>query len=114
LNLCIIVTATGPTDHFQDRVAFDIWFADYQIRLSTEEQNPSERQAAMNRVNPKYVLRNYLAEIAIRKARDEGDFKEIKALQQCLMRPFDEQADFEHYAALPPEWAAQIGVSCSS
>ncbi|STQ90904.1 protein adenylyltransferase SelO [Iodobacter fluviatilis] len=101
-------------DHFQDRGAFDIWYADYQIRISTENRDPLERQAEMNRVNPKYVLRNYLAEIAIRKARDEGDFKEIKALQQCLMHPFDEQTDFEHYAELPPEWAAQIGVSCSS
>ncbi|AZN36058.1 protein adenylyltransferase SelO [Iodobacter ciconiae] len=101
-------------NHFQDRATFDIWFANYQTRLSTEARNPLERQAAMNRVNPKYVLRNYLAEIAIRKARDEGDFKEIKALQQCLMHPFDEQTNFEHYAELPPEWAAQIGVSCSS
>jgi serine/tyrosine/threonine adenylyltransferase len=101
-------------NHFQDRSAFDAWFADYQLRLSSEARDANERKTAMDGVNPKYVLRNYLAEIAIRKAQENEDFKEINTLQQCLMHPFDEQPAFEHYAALPPEWAAQIGVSCSS
>lgn len=101
-------------DQFQNRGAFDAWLADYQIRLGSEIHDPARRMAAMNQVNPKYILRNHLAEIAIRKAQDEGDFSEIRYLQTCLMHPFDEQSEFEHYAALPPEWAAQIGVSCSS
>lgn len=67
----------------------------------------------MNAVNPKFVLRNYLAETAIRQA-SQGDFDEIARLQQVLAHPFDEQPQFEAYAAPPPDWAAQIAVSCSS
>jgi uncharacterized protein YdiU (UPF0061 family) len=101
-------------NHFLDRTAYDVWFSDYQLRLSREAQDSNERIASMNQINPKYVLRNYLAEIAIQKARDADDFSEINNLHRCLMQPFTEQAEFEHYAALPPAWAAQIGVSCSS
>lgn len=67
----------------------------------------------MNRVNPKYVLRNHLAEIAIRRAK-EKDFSEVERLARVLRRPFDEQPEFESYAALPPDWAGSLEVSCSS
>ena len=62
----------------------------------------------------KYVLRNYLAEVAIRKARDEKDYSEIERLRKLLARPFDEQPENAHYAALPPDWASHLEVSCSS
>jgi uncharacterized protein YdiU (UPF0061 family) len=68
----------------------------------------------MDRVNPKYILRNYLAEIAIRKAIQEQDYSEIDCLLNLLHSPFDEQPSMEHYAAEPPDWARQIEVSCSS
>jgi len=68
----------------------------------------------MNRVNPKYILRNYLAEIAIRKAQEGQDFSEIERLRQLLASPFDEQPEFGDYAKEPPDWARQIEVSCSS
>ena len=67
----------------------------------------------MNRVNPKYVLRNYLAQIAIDKAHNK-DFSEVSHLLKLLQHPFDEQPEHEAYAALPPDWAAGIQVSCSS
>jgi uncharacterized protein YdiU (UPF0061 family) len=67
----------------------------------------------MNRVNPKYVLRNYLAENAIRLAK-EKDFTEVAQLLQVLRRPFDEQPELEAYAGLPPDWASGLEVSCSS
>lgn len=67
----------------------------------------------MNRVNPKYVLRNHLAETAIRRAR-ERDFSEVERLLDVLRHPFDEQPEYEAYAALPPEWASSLEVSCSS
>ena len=69
----------------------------------------------MNRVNPMFVLRNHLAEVAIREAR-EGDFGEVQRLLKVLERPYDESdaATRERYAGFPPEWAQSIEVSCSS
>ncbi|MGD9943543.1 MAG: YdiU family protein [Burkholderiaceae bacterium] len=96
-----------------DRAAFDAWLARYRSRLALELQPDEVRAAAMNRVNPKYVLRNHLAETAIRQARD-GDFGEIRRLLKVLEHPYDEQPDAQAYAALPPDWAAGLEVSCSS
>ena len=67
----------------------------------------------MNRVNPRFVLRNYLAQIAIDKAQKK-DFSEVATLLAILQRPFDDQPEHEAYAALPPDWAGQLEVSCSS
>jgi uncharacterized protein YdiU (UPF0061 family) len=97
-----------------DREEFDEWAVKYRERLQSETRPAAERAAAMNRVNPKYVLRNHLVEIAIRKARDEKDYSEVDRLFRCLQRPFDEQSEFDAYAAFPPEWASELSVSCSS
>ncbi len=67
----------------------------------------------MNRANPKYILRNHLAQSAIDLA-SSGDFAEVRALHELLRRPYDEQPASSHYAALPPDWARHIEVSCSS
>jgi uncharacterized protein YdiU (UPF0061 family) len=67
----------------------------------------------MQRINPKYVLRNHLAEAAIRAAED-GDFGETERLHAILRRPFDEQPESAVYADFPPAWAESIEVSCSS
>jgi uncharacterized protein YdiU (UPF0061 family) len=64
-------------------------------------------------VNPKYVLRNYLAQIAIEKAQNK-DFSEIATLLSVLEKPFDEQPEHAKYADLPPDWASELEVSCSS
>ena len=100
-------------DLFLDRAAFDAWANDYRARLAEETLSDAERAAAMNRVNPKYVLRNHLAEQAIRQAK-EKDFSEVERLMRVLSRPFDEQPEFESYAGLPPDWASDLEVSCSS
>lgn len=101
-------------DLFLDREAFDTWFNQYQSRLKIETITPDVRSELMKKSNPKFILRNYMAEIAIRKAQDEDDFSEIENLMTILSQPFDEHPDFEHYAGHPPEWAQQIEVSCSS
>ena len=91
--------------------------ATYRARLRAEGSDDAERHARMDRVNPKYVLRNHLAETAIRKARgDEGarDFSELARLLSVLERPYDEQPGFEAYAAEPPDWARSLELSCSS
>lgn len=100
-------------DLFLDRPAFDVWAAAYRARLRQENSADGERRVAMHAVNPKYVLRNYLAQVAIEKAQN-GDYEEVRRLLAVLERPFDEQPEHEAYAALPPDWASHLEVSCSS
>ncbi|MFS2216974.1 YdiU family protein [Telluria sp. Tellsp104] len=100
-------------DLFLDRPAFDAWAAGYRARLRQEDSVDAERRLAMHAVNPKYVLRNYLAQVAIEKAQN-GDFDEVRRLLGVLERPFDEQPGNDAYAALPPDWASHLEVSCSS
>jgi uncharacterized protein YdiU (UPF0061 family) len=97
-----------------DRAAFDAWATRYATALRQQGSVDTQRAAAMRRVNPKYILRNHLAEIAIRRAADERDYSEVNRLHALLTRPFDEQPEFEAYAAEPPDWARKIEVSCSS
>lgn len=102
-------------DHFVDREAGDAFLRKWRARLAAEGRShlDPERQAAMRACNPAYVLRNWMAEGAIRAAR-EGDFSEIGRVLDCLRRPFDERPECAHYAALPPDWASGLEVSCSS
>jgi uncharacterized protein YdiU (UPF0061 family) len=100
-------------DLFVDRAACDTWLATWRARLAQTPWGDAERQAAMRAANPKYVLRNWLAEKAIRQAK-EKDFSEVRRLLACLRKPYDEQPEYEDYAALPPDWASGLEVSCSS
>jgi len=100
-------------DLFIDRPAFDAWANTYRERLRAEASVDIERKLAMDQTNPKYILRNYLAQVAIEKAQNK-DFSEVARLLQVLERPFDEQPENESYAALPPDWASELEVSCSS
>jgi uncharacterized protein YdiU (UPF0061 family) len=100
-------------DLFLDRPGFDAWAVDYRARLRQEASSDPARREAMARVNPKYILRNYLAQVAIEKAQN-GDFSEVHRLLAVLERPFDEQPENDAYAALPPDWASHLEVSCSS
>ena len=100
-------------DLFIDREAFNAWAVRYAARLRSEGRDDALRAAAMKSVNPKYVLRNHLAEVAIRQAND-GDFSEVMRLHRLLERPFDEQPENEADAGFPPDWASHLEVSCSS
>jgi uncharacterized protein YdiU (UPF0061 family) len=100
-------------DLFLDRPAFDAWAVEYRARLRQEGSVDAQRRVAMHAVNPKYVLRNYLAQVAIEKAQN-GDYAEVRRLLAVLERPFDEQPENDAYAALPPDWASHLEVSCSS
>lgn len=100
-------------DLFMDRVAFDDWSVNYRRRLKLENSDDQIRKIAMNKVNPKYILRNYLAQQAIEKAQND-DFSEVNTLLHLLENPFDEQEEYNKYAELPPDWAVDLEVSCSS
>ena len=101
-------------DLFVDRGMFDDWACRYGARLSAEESRAPARKERMNRMNPKYILRNYLAQVAIDRATQDRDFTEIERLRVLLRDPYGEQPEMERYAAPPPAWASHIVVSCSS
>ena len=98
---------------FIEPAAFAPWAAQYRARLKQENSVDAQRQSQQLACNPKFVLRNYLAQQAIDKAKTH-DFSEIETLLKLLAKPFDEHSEFEQYAALPPDWAYQLEVSCSS
>ncbi len=102
------------TAMFQQVSGFDDWLQQYKKRLQSENMDKQLLSAAMKKVNPKYILRNYLAETAIRKARDNADYTMIDELMTVLQAPYDEHPQFEAFAAEPPDWAGQIEISCSS
>lgn len=93
------------------------WFADYAKRLEDETTSVDERQQQMNKVNPKYVLRNYMAQLAIDKA-GKGDTSLLEELYLLLKKPYSEHPKFKHWFVKRPEWARhKVGcsmLSCSS
>ena len=100
-------------EHFLNRDRFDEWAVRYRDRLRSEYSRDDDRRTRMSRMNPKYVLRNYLAQIAIEKAQQK-DFTEIDRLLTLLQDPYSDQAGMDGYAAPPPNWGKHLSVSCSS
>lgn len=100
-------------DLFIDREAAGAWLDRLLARHAQDGRSANERAAGMNRVNPLYILRNHLAEDAI-KAAKAGDASEIDMLMRLLKNPYEMTPGCEKYAALPPSWASSIEVSCSS
>ncbi|MBP6277677.1 MAG: YdiU family protein, partial [Limnohabitans sp.] len=99
------------TDLVLDRPRLLAWLERYTARAG--QTHLASMGPRMLRTNPKFVLRNHLAEVAIRQAK-AGDFSEIDTLYNLLQSPFDEHPGFEAYADLPPDWADQLEISCSS
>ena len=96
---------------------WNTWFINYENRIAKENNTFSERKEIMNNVNPKYVLRNYMAQLAIEAAEKE-DYTVIDELYQLLKKPYSEQPKQHKWFAKRPEWAKdKVGcsmLSCSS
>uniref|UniRef100_A0A673VLJ8 Selenoprotein O n=1 Tax=Suricata suricatta TaxID=37032 RepID=A0A673VLJ8_SURSU len=95
---------------------FPAWVSQYLLRLKSHmNDTDSERRKRMTTVNPRYVLRNWMAESAVRKA-GRNDFSEVRLLQHVLRHPFQKHSAAERagYSAPTPSWAKDLRVSCSS
>ena len=118
-GLKIIKDAFYKPNEVSDTIAqqWRDWFQRYDFRLEKETLSDTERQSKMNAVNPKYVLRNYMAQLAIDDA-NKGDYKLIEELFRLLKKPYEEQPEFEKWFAKRPDWARhKVGcsmLSCSS
>ncbi|BCW89230.1 Protein adenylyltransferase SelO [Alphaproteobacteria bacterium SO-S41] len=88
------------------------WLEAYRARLG--EDDPVARRVRMNAVNPKYVLRNWVAETAIRAVEDRGDVGTLDRIFRAVTAPFDEHPEAEEFAAPPPPQLCGLEVSCSS
>jgi len=99
---------------FIDRAALGAWWQRFTERL--QRQTPAERATQVARMlarNPKYVLRNHLAQEAILQATN-GDFTMVNQLKAVFEQPFAEHPGYDHWAGLPPDWAKTLQISCSS
>ncbi|XP_045631309.1 protein adenylyltransferase SelO-like isoform X3 [Ursus americanus] len=95
---------------------FPAWVSQYLLRLnSNTNDSDSERRKRMTTVNPRYVLKNWMAESAVRKA-ERNDFSEVRLLQHILQHPFQKHSAAEEagYSSPTPSWAKDLRVSCSS
>lgn len=98
---------------FADDAPAREWLARYRERVGELAWKDAKRLAGMDAANPLYVLRNYLAEQAIRAA-EADDAGEIDTLMRLLRAPFTEHPGAEAYAQPAPDWARALSVSCSS
>ncbi|WAJ70848.1 protein adenylyltransferase SelO [Catenovulum adriaticum] len=89
------------------------WVNAYLHRVTQQDLPQAERLTQMQQVNPKYVLRNYLAQNVI-EAAEKGDFTPVNELYQVLKQPFISQSGKADYAQTPPQWAKELAISCSS
>lgn len=96
---------------FIDGAAWDAWLLSFKKLLALDGKAPEAD--LMLKTNPQYVLRNHLAELAIRDAK-LGDFSTVQALQRVLAHPFDEHPGHDDWAGFPPDWAGTLSLSCSS
>lgn len=114
-----IVKPSFYTDHMTEEYLdiFRSWFEKYIQRLKKEKITHEDRKIKMDKINPKYVLRNYMAQLAIDQA-DKGDYTVLNELHEMLKQPYQDQPHYDHWYTKRPDWAREkVGcsmLSCSS
>ncbi|MES2677467.1 MAG: YdiU family protein [Pseudomonadota bacterium] len=98
---------------FSDKNSAQIWLKNYQHFIQATD-NLENIKTKLNQINPKYILRNWVAEMAIRAAEDCQDYSLIKQILKILHQPFAEHLEFEHFAKPAPQSMQNLCVSCSS
>jgi uncharacterized protein YdiU (UPF0061 family) len=110
-------TYLGDEELTAEKVHWEMWFENYREMIQKENCNSTERSLKMKAVNPKYVLRNYMAQLAI-DAAEKGDNTVVEELYQLLLKPYDAQPEMEKWFVKRPQWAMnKVGcsmLSCSS
>ena len=89
------------------------WIKSYQERQNNEAISLDKKILLMNKNNPKFILRNYMAQEAIDSAED-SDFSALETLIEVITNPYDELKQYEHFANRSPAWAKNLEISCSS
>ena len=89
------------------------WIVSFQERQTKEGLSVNKKAISMNQVNPKFILRNYMAQEAI-EAAENNDFSMIETLMIILTKPFEEHKEFQNFANRSPAWAKDLEISCSS
>ena len=89
------------------------WIVSFQERQTKEGLSVDKKVISMNQVNPKFILRNYMAQEAI-EAAENNDFSALETLIIILSEPFKEHEEFQNFANKSPAWAKDLEISCSS
>ena len=110
-NLSQAVTSV-KTNELNSNVSMS-WIKSYQERHNKESIPIAKKILLMNANNPKYVLRNYMAQEVI-EAAESSDFSALETLIEVITSPYDELEQYEHFANRSPDWAKNLEISCSS
>ena len=89
------------------------WIVSFQERQTKEGLSVDKKVISMNQVNPKFILRNYMAQEAIEAAQN-NDFSALETFIIILSKPFEEHEEFQNFANKSPAWAKDLEISCSS
>ena len=110
-NLSQAVTET-KTNELNSDVAMS-WIKSYQERHNKESKSIAKKISLMNAINPKYILRNYMAQEVI-EAAENSDFSAAETLIEVITSPYYELEQYENFANRSPDWAKNLEISCSS
>ena len=110
-NLSQAVTKV-KTNELNSNVSMS-WIKSYQERHNKESIPIAKKILLMNANNPKYILRNYMAQEVI-EAAESSDFSSLETLIEVITSPYDELEQYKHFANRSPDWAKNLEISCSS